>query len=166
MAAIGVSSVVMLGFALLNVSQREHVVAAAPGESRLVMPAPMTTAGAVEPMFRAGIVGGPALISPTTVLVDVPTVVPSPTQPMLASPRATIIKKEQQLVMVRAMSEPLRAGPSTNTRILARMVQGTQVVRTGREQKQRSFTWYEVVYQGRTGWCRSMYCKQMAGVRP
>ncbi len=165
MAATGVGAVVMLVVALLNIMQGDPVVAAATVELRPVTTVTATTTDAIAPMFRSGTVDGPASISPTTTLVDVPTVVPTPTQQILALPRPTITKKQPRVVMVGATSEPLRAGPSTNTRILMRMSKGTQATRTGREQKQRSFTWYEVVYEGRTGWCRSTYCKQTAGVR-
>lgn len=55
--------------------------------------------------------------------------------------------------------EPLRAQPSTESKILAWMPDGARASRTGNEQRVGSLVWYEVQYEGKIGWCRNISCK-------
>jgi serine/threonine protein kinase len=55
--------------------------------------------------------------------------------------------------------EPLRAQPSTESKILAWMPDGARASRTGNEQRVGSLVWYEVQYDGKIGWCRNISCK-------
>jgi hypothetical protein len=55
--------------------------------------------------------------------------------------------------------EPLRAQPSTESSILAWMPDGARASRTGNEQRVGSLVWYEVLYDGKIGWCRNISCK-------
>lgn len=168
MAAVGVAAAVVLGVTLLNTPATNIVEFAPPPMPHVirnyVTPQPMSE----PPSFRTVQLGGPVQAVPTAVLVDVtPSGAPQPSA-LRATPKSTPVAAQARTQAVQIGSkgsEPLRATPSTDALILLRLPRGAQAVRTGREKPQRLFTWYEVTYQGRTGWCRSTYCQPIAGGR-
>jgi serine/threonine protein kinase len=93
--------------------------------------------------------------------ISAPTSTIAPSQPVstLAPtlPQSTLVPSGMGFVRMR-QREPLRAGPSTETRILLWIPEGARAERTGREQQQGSFTWYEIRYNDQVGWCRSIFC--------
>ncbi len=103
---------------------------------------------APSPTSQAPITGGQIAVTPAMI----PTLAPIATATtVLVSPNTTVMMKQR---------EPLRAGPSTDTKILLWMPQGATAERTGREERASAgLTWYEVVYQGQIGWCRSIFCQ-------
>jgi serine/threonine protein kinase len=91
---------------------------------------------------------------PTAELLPIPiegmsTLVPAPSQ---NGSRVTMLQ-----------IEPLRESPSTAARVLLRMPEGATAIRTGREQPAGSLIWYEVEFNGQTGWCRNSFCKPVGG---
>ncbi|MGQ9875490.1 MAG: protein kinase domain-containing protein [Chloroflexus sp.] len=84
---------------------------------------------------------------------------PTPTIPQrtVVSTIIPLIPLSREVVTMK-QREPLRAGPSTDTKILLWMPEGAQAERTGRQQPAGSLIWYEVIYNGQIGWCRSIYC--------
>lgn len=167
MAAVGIAAAVVLIVTLLTTGHANAVAFTPTITPQVVMHRRATPPPNEQPLFQSQQLGGPAPVSPTTVLVDAPTKVPTlPSAPAASRKPTVVAAPAQQVVMIISKSsEPLRATPSTDALILLRMSQGTQAVRTGREKPQRLFTWYEITVQGRTGWCRSTYCQPIAGGR-
>lgn len=95
-------------------------------------------------------------VAVTQPLVSSPTSITSITQPDTVKPTSTIIAPAGTVVM--AQREPLRAGPSTDTKILLWMPAQSEARLTGNKQPEGRLTWYEVEYDGQKGWCRSFNC--------
>lgn len=106
-------------------------------------------------------------VAPPQPSVVAPMVTPPASIATPALPQATLAPVVTQSTLVPAQiadsvtmlrREPLRARPSTDSVILVWMPEGAQALRTGNQQQAGLLVWYEVQYEGRTGWCRNIYC--------
>lgn len=113
-----------------------------------------TTAARPDPVAPS-----PPLVAPTTI-PPTPVATPVPPRSTLVSvaTQSTLIPAQKDGSVTMSRREPLRARPSVDSVILVWMPEGAQAVRTGNEQQSGSLVWYEVQYEGRTGWCRNIYC--------
>lgn len=167
MGAVGVSAAAVLVVTLLGTPVPNAGEAAPTTLPRVVLASVAAPSESQQPLFQPEELGGRVQPVPTTVLVDAPASMPTPSSAPIASRKlSTVAAQTQPAVTIKARSaEPLRATPSTDALILLRIPPGAQAIRTGREKPQRLFTWYEVTYGGRTGWCRSSYCQPLGGGR-
>ncbi len=107
----------------------------------------------------------PTLVpSPTAmrnIVVPVTSVQPTTLPTLAAVPGPTLVPvPDLNGDVIMLQREPLRAGPSTDTRILLWMPKGAKAQRTGREERTSSvLVWYEVIFEGQVGWCRSTNCR-------
>lgn len=95
--------------------------------------------------------------SPTLVPARTPQTILQPARPNSTLSPATGVPDTGGSLRVQ-QREPLRQSPSTQARILTWMPEGTLAEPTGNQQAEGSFVWYEVRFNGQTGWCRSLYC--------
>ncbi len=98
-----------------------------------------------------------------TPIAQIPTLVPSPTSrpsivSTLASATSTIVPVNLNTIRCDAR-EPLRAGPSTDTLIQTWIAAGQTLEYTGRQQPAGALIWYEVRFENRIGWVRSINCQ-------
>jgi hypothetical protein len=130
------------------------IVSNAGGSSSTPTPNMLTSTLVPSNQFTGRVVTSIAPISAPT-----STIAPSQPASTLAPtlPQSTLVPSGMGFVRMR-QREPLRAGPSTETRILLWIPEGARAERTGREQQQGSFTWYEIRYNDQVGWCRSIFC--------
>ena len=153
MALLGVAALLGLAIAALqrDVTAGSAAAVAAPTSTLAIAPAP--------PQLFVGATRPP--LPPTTVIV---TATPAPAT---ATPRPTVPPPTRapqipagggRVVIIGTATEPLRATPSTDAAVLARMQPGEQATRTGKQQTVGRVLWYEVVFGSRTGWCRSSIC--------
>ncbi|GIV90514.1 MAG: hypothetical protein KatS3mg055_3032 [Chloroflexus sp.] len=120
-------------------------------DSSLSMQSTVTTLPALAP-------------SPTAmrnIVVPVTSVQPTTLPTLAAVPGPTLVPvPDLNGDVIMLQREPLRAGPSTDTRILLWMPKGAKAQRTGREERTSSaLVWYEVIFEGQVGWCRSTNCR-------
>jgi serine/threonine-protein kinase len=137
LAVIVVLSLVMMVIGLSSTSTSTSSAVNTPTSVPTLAPSP-TMVGGTSPPFSGE-------VSPTPTLATLP-------QPPTLAPI-------EQNVVVMLRREPLRAGPSTDTRIILWMPENAIAQRTGREERTGSLIWYEVTFEGQVGWCRSIQCQ-------
>lgn len=114
-----------------------------------------------------------ALPAPTSVLLEsTATLAPPPAAPAVVSAPTSAAAATATLgpiptvaanglcglsgnVRIVAAREPLRAAPRTDAKVLALMAKDAIASCTGNQSQAGGATWYEAVYDGKTGWLRS-----------
>jgi serine/threonine protein kinase len=148
MALVGlIALAVLIAAIVMNSNEQATGTTSTPADPAPALPPTSTTI-----LAPSGLPGGSNedSLPPTST----PALAPTATLAVPASPAASGSSNTVRIIRV----EPLRASPSTDALVLVRMPAGSTATYTGNNRPFSSLTWYEVIYNGQRGWCRSTAC--------